>query len=243
MNKLALIISLFIISSCASYIKQWHGQLDNDTKTYNNSRRKKSSKFDLYRKKKINKKFNISTKTHAHLRPATQRKYTTAQGSQRTKAQDLEDNVNTTSLWAGQGENSYLFTTSTRKKKYDIIIINVFSALKNDIQAELGRAFPVRRKKEDTTKKDQAKNKSPVDILPEPKQEEVNNNDVFDRISSVIVEEINKDHILLRGKKSILFRNRKRQIEIQALIARQDISLNNAVNSDKIIESSIEIMR
>ncbi|MBT6326822.1 MAG: hypothetical protein HOJ35_12710, partial [Bdellovibrionales bacterium] len=96
---------------------------------------------------------------------------------------------------------------------------------------------------EDTTKKDQAKNKSPVDILPEPKQEEVNNNDVFDRISSVIVEEINKDHILLRGKKSILFRNRKRQIEIQALIARQDISLNNAVNSDKIIESSIEIMR
>ena len=236
MSKLFLIISLFIISSCANYIKQWHGQLDNDTRTYNNSRRKKSSTFDIYRKK-------ISTKTHAHLRPATQRKYNTTQGPKRTKAQDLEDNINTTSLWAGQGENSYLFTTSTRKKKYDIIIINVLSTLKNDIQAELGRAFPIRKKKNETENKSQAKNKSSVIAPPKPTKEEVNNNNIFDRISSVIVEEINKDHILLRGKKSILFRNRKRQIEIQALIARQDISLNNSVSSDKIIESSIEIMR
>ena len=66
---------------------------------------------------------------------------------------------------------------------------------------------------------------------------------VYDRVSTVVIEEISKDHLLLSGRKSILFKNRKHLIEVQALVARRDVAVNDEVDSNSIIESNITVLR
>ena len=66
---------------------------------------------------------------------------------------------------------------------------------------------------------------------------------VYDRISSVIIEEVNKDHLLVRGRKDVIFRKMKRYVEVQALINKRDISDEDAIESTKILESSVTILR
>ena len=63
------------------------------------------------------------------------------------------------------------------------------------------------------------------------------------RISSVVTEEINNLYVIVRGRKEVLFRKRKRLIEIQGLIARKDISPDDKITSDSFLESSIKIIR
>ena len=59
----------------------------------------------------------------------------------------------------------------------------------------------------------------------------------------MVTEKISKTHLLIRGRKEVLFRRRKRLVEVQALIARKDISIDDKVSSDKFIESSVRIIR
>ena len=66
---------------------------------------------------------------------------------------------------------------------------------------------------------------------------------VYDRISSVVVEEINKDHVLIRGRKNLLYKNRKRLVEVQALVSKKDITVDDTLDSEKILESSITVLR
>ena len=54
---------------------------------------------------------------------------------------------------------------------------------------------------------------------------------------------INKDHLLLRGRKNVLYKNRKRVVEIQALISRRDIASDDTLLSNRIIENNISVIR
>ena len=68
-------------------------------------------------------------------------------------------------------------------------------------------------------------------------------NRVYDRISSVVIEEIDEHHLLIRGRKDVLYKNRKRLIELQALIPKRDLNDNNTINSDSILEQTITVLR
>ena len=66
---------------------------------------------------------------------------------------------------------------------------------------------------------------------------------IYDRISSVVVEEINHGHILLRGRKNLIYKQEKHLIELQALVSRRDISYNDTISSDDIIEYDIAVVK
>jgi hypothetical protein len=114
--------------------------------------------------------------------------------------------------------------------------------LKEQITMELKKAFPVTFK----TKKDNA-------ATPETKTAEntpaanpstpANEGAIYDRISSVITEEINPHHFLLRGRKEIVFNEIKRTIEIQALVDRKAINAEDILNSSNILESHIVVVK
>ena len=67
--------------------------------------------------------------------------------------------------------------------------------------------------------------------------------DTVGQLSSVVTEEINNSYVIVRGRKEVLFRKRKRLIEIQGLIARKDVSPDDKITSDNFLESSIKIIR
>ncbi len=48
---------------------------------------------------------------------------------------------------------------------------------------------------------------------------------------------------LIKGRKNVLFKNRKRMVEVQALVSRKDIGDNDVINSDAILESNVSVVR
>jgi flagellar basal body L-ring protein FlgH len=231
-----------------------HAEMDRDSAAQNKRRQKKPDTFDQYRQNpRQNSRYNrrppnqlnrpqhrISTGNQNAVLPSIKRQYRPeAVVRRRYKARDLTDNQHDGSLWSGQGNDNYLFTQNKKKRNGDIILINVFKTLKDEITAELSRATP---KPPVSAKKEGEEKKPAAPVANAPKKEE-NPSKVQDRISSVIIEEINKDHILLRGQKYLLYKNKKRLVEVQALVARRDISDDDAVNSDNILESSVHVIR
>ena len=66
---------------------------------------------------------------------------------------------------------------------------------------------------------------------------------VHDKISTQVIESVNKDYLLVRGRKEVLFKDAKRYVEIQALVSRKDITDNDTVKSDRILEPKIRVLR
>lgn len=243
MKFLFLIYMIFQFTSCSSYVDAWHKELDKDTNSHVASPRP-YNKFELYRRKnKSNILTPLSTNSRKYLPPNVKRRYEPKENvRKRYKADDMKDNGSSGSLWSGDGKDSFLFTQDSRKRYGDIILINVFTKLKNDITAELKRAFPSIRKqgnKKGGAKKPQA---PPVKDAANTGGSD-SNKTAHDKISSIIIEEINKDHLLLSGRKSILFNNRKHLIEVQALVARRDVTVDDEVDSNTIIEHSITVLK
>jgi flagellar basal body L-ring protein FlgH len=159
----------------------------------------------------------------------------------RYTAADLTDNSqNDSSLWAGKGRQKHLFTAQKDKKHGDIILINVKKDLKNDVTLELKKAFPDFPKAVAKTDETEEKKTEPAEEAAKPQEDETK---VYDRVSSVVIEEINDDHLLIRGQKSVLFKKRKRLVEIQALVSRRDITDLDTIDSDSMLETSVHILR
>ena len=146
---------------------------------------------------------------------------------QRYVASDFEDNEPSPSLWTGTGSDSFFDSASVKKEKGDIITILVMGDLKEKIQSELERTFS--KNKEDEA---QTPNSSPE-----------NQKQVFDKISSIVNKENKSNHILLIGRKELIFENIKRMIEVSALINRKDISTEDTIDSTKILQTKIRILR
>lgn len=143
------------------------------------------------------------------------------------------------SLWTGKGTDSYLFTNNTEKKLGDIIMIDVFKNLRTEIGTELAideKSSPYEGPEQATEKKEPEK--------PEAAPEVAGPDDVpSDQISTIVEEEVNHTHLLLRGKKSVVFKGRKKLLDIKALVAKKDIQNNDRVNSKNILESTIKVLR
>lgn len=262
----------FFTSSCADVVTNWHKQFDaqDQTMSYEESNgtegysQEQYDAFKLYRKNNASERNTNNTK---NLSPQTKRKYfenSDATNSldyrnapnidaprKRYQADDLVDSKNNASLWAGQGKDNYLFSAKTEKKRGDILLVKVKKVLKNEITSELKRAYPdappPQQQVADGDKQDAASDtKAPPPPAPEaPKEDDANEDPakIYDRISCVIVDEISSDHLLLRGIKQIIYKERKRSIEFQGLISRKDLADDDSIDSDKLLETQIKIMR
>jgi flagellar basal body L-ring protein FlgH len=174
------------------------------------------------------------------MKPPVKREYR----PQRYQADDFKDHESDGSLWANQGSSASLFTYQNDKHTGDMVIINVLENLRNQISSELKRTFPdrpARRKDGDKEKKDE---KTAAAAPAAPGRNDDNDMDmkVYDKISGTVVEELNKDYIVLKGRKEVIFKKEKRSIEVQALVSRKDIMENDYVNSDRLLESRVYIL-
>ena len=255
MKASMIIILLLALTSCSSYIDRIHQQLDKDIQKERSSshrlakkgnRRRKNDNFDLYRnsgRQLVNNDKTVarSSKNNRFISPKTKRHYRPMEkAKKRYTAEDLKDSGNGASLWSDN--SNQLFYRDIKKRNGDIILINVLKSLKSEITLELKRAFPEstnKKKKDAKVKKEENKEKT----KPATAEEPVSVGKVHDRISSVVIEEISQDHLLLRGRKTLLYKNAKRLVEIQALVTRKDISEEDTINSDSILETTVNVLR
>jgi flagellar L-ring protein precursor FlgH len=253
--KIYLLSLLFVLSSCASYVQNLHNQIDRENYARKQARQKKYyGPYGSYRgvpygkndKRPITNPVTIgnapntaSTSNTRNLPPENIDQY----GKKRVKVDDLKDNDGSGSLWSGKTGDSFLFVTNNVKRQGDIVIIEVLKDFKNKITSELKTAFPDRRRR---GKKGAS---APEEKIEEPgtgpstTAEGGGEKKVYDKISATVVEEVNKDYLLIRGRKEILYKKAKRFIEVQALVSRKDISDNDAVASNRILEPKIMVLR
>lgn len=255
-----VLFSLFLLTSCAGFVDSMHRQIDRDEgyageipakkgpapkdgiETFRASHNRKNRAND---KRPINnpQTFSLSDGgSGSEVRPSVKRDYR----PQRYQKDDFVDNEGGGSLWAGQGSSSSLFTNNNDKRAGDVVIINVLDNLRNQISSELKRAFPDLPKKRDANGAEPAApapgSPAAAAALAAAPADDVDMK-VYDKVSGTVIEEINKDYILIRGRKEVIFKKEKRSIEVQALVSRRDILENDYVNSDKILESRVFILR
>lgn len=254
MKALLAIASLFLFSSCASYVQALHRQISQEQRTDNRNPAPQGAYQQQYRnqnpymragdRRPIQNPKTLggypTTSNQKNVYPQVKREY----GSPRVRAEDLKDNGGDGSLWSGQNSESFLFVTNNIKKPGDIVIIEVLSKLKDDITDELKRNYPDPVKKKDSEEADAEKKEPEPQVAENPaNQNKADEKKVHDKISTQVVESINKDYLLLRGRKEVVFKKAKRFIEVQALVSRRDITDNDTVTSDRILEPKIRVLR
>lgn len=241
-----LLASLSLLASCSTYVDGIYRDLDKSEREaeveiqddqfdrFRNTKRRTSSEYN-----RPGRNREVSTASQKLVAPAVKRQYQEEKVAlKRTTASDLTDNGNDGSLWSGNDNNAFLFTTSKSKNSGDIVQINVLPKLRNEITLELKKAFP-ENPFEAKAKTEGEKPKETVAKDPA----EATEGGAQDRISGVVVEEINREHLLVKGRKNVLFKNRKRLVEVQALVSRRDISDDDTINSDAILESNVTVVR
>lgn len=226
LNRLIIFLMLsMIFTSCGSLVDRFHRDMDADTKY----KKAQTQQFTKYRS---SPKQTLSSQNRRNVSPSTKRQYSqNTQKKKRYKADDLLDNSNNASLWSSDNEG--LFTTNTHLTVGDIVVIEVQHKLKNEITRELKSAFtPLNLSKK--------KNEETKDATAEKATDE---DKVYDKFTSIIIEEINQAHVLIKSQKNLLFNKRKRLIEVQSLIARKDISPDDTVSSNDFLETTVSIIR
>lgn len=239
---------LFSFVSCSSYVNRIHNQISREQ-----GYKKPKRRYDPYAKYRGNRYSRANdrrpiqnpktlggyanTSSARNLAPSTQRQY--ERRGRRVKASDLQDNSGDGSLWSAKNSESFLFVTNNIKKKGDIVIIEVMSKLKDTIQDELKRTFPERKKKKKKEEGDEKKEEESKVATSDANNAE----EVYDKISTQVVEQINKDYLLVRGRKEVMFKKYKRFIEVQGLVPKKYINDNDSIDSDSILEPKITVLR
>jgi flagellar basal body L-ring protein FlgH len=255
MNQAILAILLFLVS-CANYVNNVHRQIDREER---GGRRAQTEREEPWQERyhPHSRRFRADNDKRPIKNPVT---YSLSDGGpsnqmrppvkrdyrpQRHSAQDFRDNDSDGSLWANQGQAASLFTYQTDKRPGDMVIINVLENLRNQISAELKRAYPdkPKRTKDGDKKKGEEKTAAAAPAPGAAAGAEEMDMKVYDKISGSVLEEVNKDYILLRGRKEVIFKKEKRSIEVQALVSRKDIMENDYVNSDRLLESRVYVLR
>ncbi|MFP5457508.1 MAG: flagellar basal body L-ring protein FlgH [Bacteriovoracia bacterium] len=243
---------LFLVTSCASYINGIHRQIDREEAMTDPSNRLNdpyaSYREQGFKKTKSDRRPIQNPNSLSNLNPTrdieppVKRDYRSANG--RSRADDFIDDGASGSLWVNPQGGS-LFTTEVTKRVGDIVIVNVLDNLRGQISSELKRSTPEppQKKNPSTSAAAGAAATPAAPVAPEAEKTDELETKVYDKISGVVAEEINKDYVLLRGKKEVVFRKEKKLIEVQALVARKDIADNDTINSDKLLESRVIILR
>ena len=261
LKSFLLLGSLSLLASCSSYMNNIYRDFEQQERANTDVDVASNDSFDQYRhpKRKTSTEYNrtdrtITTANEKSVAPLVKRQYKDEKAvAKRYTASDLTDNGNDGSLWAGSDPNAFLFSNNKNKNAGDIVQISVLPRLKSEITMELKKAFP--DNPYDTKPTDPSKSTTPGTPAagaiqgPTPaataaageKTEKAD--EAQDKISGVVVEEINREHLLIKGRKNVLFKNRKRMVEVQALVSRKDIGDNDVISSDAILESNVSVVR
>ena len=183
--------------------------------------------FDSYEKKR-----------NRSIQSSTGETIDDTKGDKRYSADDFKDRDTSNSLWVGNGKENFFSSGGVRKEKGDLVTINVFTKLKNLIAGEISRMYP-------STNKDK-KSQTPESSNKNSKNEEVSQNSgetIQDKISVIVTKEVRDNHLILTGRKQLIFNDNRHLIEIQALVHRKDISTDDSLDSSRIIQSSIKVLR
>ncbi len=247
--KILILATLFLFTSCASYVNRMHRQIDHEERVAAGYPARPAqvpyNRYQAANARGINNPVTLgggarqSTRNTPNLPPQNQRDFD-GYGKRRVTANDLKDNEQSGSLWTGKHSESFLFVTNNIKRAGDIVIVEVLNPLKETIQEELERTFPVAPQKTKKGEKAEEKKEAPAE---EVAKGETDEKKVYDKISTQVIEEINKDYLLVRGRKEIMYKTRRRFIEFQALVSRKDISNDDAVQSSKVLEPKISVLR
>ena len=261
MIKMYPLLLCLLLCSCASYISRFHRRFDRYDK------QKLEARFEGRYRRLADRR--LGRRPHRERR---QREGTLARGSRRSsevdpylkklyapktmerkkryKAADLNDDGKGGSLWInrdGSDKVDYFFSPNNKKNKNDIVLIHVYDKFKREIAQELKRAFPAPKSKRDDAKpKEEVATTAAAPASAEGGNAAVENQtggEILDKISSIVIDEVNRDYLLLRGHKSVLYSKRKRMIEVQALVLRKSIDDDNIVKSDDILDSSIRVVK
>ena len=237
MKNIFILSILFLVSSCGSMVAGYYKQLDG------NKRRAPVKKTFSHLKTRSR---TMNSRVQKTLLPPTKRLYISKQDTQKRRmlADNFYDSDNAANLW-NQPNSADLYTLNSAITSGDIVIINVLGDLKTDIASELKRAFTLTRKKKLISKKKTAATEKTPPGQANSSNDDISTtlaNKVYDRISSIVVDNVSKDYVTIRGRKELLFRNKKHSIEIQALVNKKDITQSNYVTSDSIIEKNIKVL-
>lgn len=237
-----LLLLVFLFTSCAGYVQSIHKQIDNEKRVQRTQYQRKMNNNQLDRRP-IRNPVTLggvpTTASNSNLPPQSMRDYQ-SRGSRRYNANDLKDNQGDGSLWSGENSESFLFVKNNLKRRGDIIIVNVYSQLKEQIQTELERAFPERMPKKKAGAEAEGEANA-AEAAPQAPQDDPDK--VYDKISTSVVEQVNQDYILIRGRKEIMYKKFKRYFEIQALVSQKDIKADDTVASKKVLEPKIRVLR
>ena len=260
-KSMIFLLSTILLTSCSTYMNSLYKNFENEDRAnaevdipdnhfdqFRNKKRRTSSEYN-------NTDRNITTANSKFVAPTVKRQYKEEkQAAKRYTASDLTDNNSDGSLWAGSNPNAFLFASSKSKSNGDIVQINVLPKLREEISLELKKAFPDNpyeaksnvdgKDNKESPKEGKVAEAKPV---PDPKnsagKEEGLASSTNDKISGVVVEEINREHLLVKGRKNVLFKNRKRMVEVQALVSRKDIGDDDTISSDAILESNVVVVK
>lgn len=255
--KILTLLSVLLLTSCSNYVNNIHRQIDREergTSAPVAKTKKKSAESSDYQRYK--NKWNTTGdrrpienpltyslgRPSGRVEPSVKRDYR----PQRYRASDFRDNDDSGSLWANQGQSASLFTYQNDKRVGDMVIINVLENLRNQISNELKSHFPDKKKVVDGKNQDPRAAAAAAAQNPQANNANTDNDmdmKVYDKVSGTVIEELSKDYILLRGRKEVIYKKEKRSIEIQALVSRKDIMENDYVNSDRLLESKVFILR
>jgi flagellar basal body L-ring protein FlgH len=226
--------------SCASYVNSIHRQFDSANQRKATRYKKTPNNYNKFNNPVTLNGIPSANSQRDNL-PNTQRNYN-SKGARRYRADDLVDNQDDGSLWTGKNSESFLFINSNLKKKGDIVIIEVMQELKDKIQEELKRSFP-EKKTPKKKSKGKAADKAAEAPAPTPAATQDDPNKIHDKISTNVIEQINSDYVLIRGRKEVLYKKYKRYFEFQAIVSQKDVTSRDTVTSVKLLEPKINVLR
>lgn len=241
--RLISFLLLLNLTSCASYVKNFHRQIDQEQRANSGQPRQRQNSNYGADRRPINNPVTLNGPSADSIRnmdPRFQRQYT--EGDRRARSSDFVDNDSDGSLWSGKETGNFLFVTNNLKRRGDIVIVEVMNELKDKIQEELKRNYPERAAPK---AKAPAAEEKPAEAPAENIADQNSNdpNKIHDKISTSVVEVLNQDYLMLRGRKEVMYQKVKRYFEFQAVVSQKDISSNDTVRSNKILEPRINVLR
>ena len=154
------------------------------------------------RKRPASRKFSsISTKDTPIVAPVVKENMQTRKRG-RYRREDFRDNSNKGSLWTSSDGGNFLFDTKIKKRIGDIILVNIQQDLKKEITMELDRDYEQRLKRDGNKKNGKnAKN---------ARKSKSNSSKIHDKMSTVVIEEINKDPPVAQRTKATSLQKQKK---------------------------------
>jgi flagellar basal body L-ring protein FlgH len=260
--KKTFIFVLLLLESCAQFVEKIHQQIDYDS----GEAKSNTAENSPYGKLKTKKSDVIPIKdpityTLTGEESTENMNYAPVKMEKRFKAADFTDTEPSGSLWAAYDDSTSFFSTGSIKQKGEIVVIDVMESLKNTISKELRGKYPLKSAlaSQNIVTLANDKNRAPASQpsatgpasaeAEQGKEKEKEKEDkeeadiIYDKITTKIFSEVDKDHSLIKGRKEVYFRNRKRLVEIQAIVKKADIDSGSRIKSDSIIESKVTVLQ